>query len=262
MFKKLCVAAAMMTVAASSFAGELVINGSTTVLPIVQKATEAFSKENPSVSISLSGGGSGNGIKALVDGLTTIAMSSRDIKSSEVELAKKNSVSPYRIAVAVDAIVPVVNNANPVKNLTMAQLKAIYEGKIKNWKEVGGSDASIVVVSRDSSSGTFETWEELVIPRALLQTSNGTVVQTVAKNKNSIGYIGIGYLDKQTKALTVDGKVATADTAKSKQWPLARELYFFTNGAPKADAKTFVDFMLDANKGQKCVKETGFVPLK
>ena len=130
MFKKLCVAAAMMTVAASSFAGELVINGSTTVLPIVQKATEAFSKENPSVSISLSGGGSGNGIKALVDGLTTIAMSSRDIKSSEVELAKKNSVSPYRIAVAVDAIVPVVNNANPVKNLTMAQLKAIYEGKI------------------------------------------------------------------------------------------------------------------------------------
>ena len=268
MFKKLCVAAAMMTVAASSFAGELVINGSTTVLPIVQKATEAFSKENPSVSISLSGGGSGNGIKALVDGLTTIAMSSRDIKSSEVELAKKNSVSPYRIAVAVDAIVPVVNNANPVKNLTMAQLKAIYEGKIKNWKEVGGSDASIVVVSRDSSSGTFETWEELVMkkarvtPRALLQTSNGTVVQTVAKNKNSIGYIGIGYLDKQTKALTVDGKVATADTAKSKQWPLARELYFFTNGAPKADAKTFVDFMLDANKGQKCVKETGFGPLK
>ncbi len=268
MFKKLCVAAAMMTVAASSFAGELVINGSTTVLPIVQKATEAFSKENPQVSISLSGGGSGNGIKALVDGLTTIAMSSRDIKASETELAKKNNVAPYRIAVAVDAIVPVVNNANPVKNLTMAQLKGIYEGKIKNWKEVGGADASIVVVSRDSSSGTFETWEELVMkkarvtPRALLQTSNGTVVQTVSKNKNSIGYIGIGYLDKQTKALTVDGKVATAATAKSKEWPLARELFFFTNGQPQGDAKAFVDFMLDPAKGQKCVSETGFVPLK
>ena len=222
MFKKLCVAAAMMTVAASSFAGELVINGSTTVLPIVQKATEAFSQEHPDVSISLSGGGSGNGIKALVDGLTTIAMSSRDIKASETELAKKNNVNPYRIAVAIDAIVPVVNNENAVKSLTMAQLKDIYEGKIKNWKEVGGADAAIVVVSRDPSSGTFETWEGLVMkkarvtPRALLQTSNGTVVQTVAKNKNSIGYIGIGYLDKQTKALAVDGKTATHEAARTR----------------------------------------------
>ena len=130
MFKKLCVAAAMMTVAASSFAGELVINGSTTVLPIVQKATEAFSKENPSVSISLSGGGSGNGIKALVDGLTTIAMSSRDIKASETELAKKNNVNPYRIPVAYDPIVPVVNNTHPFKTLTMPQLHAHDKGQI------------------------------------------------------------------------------------------------------------------------------------
>lgn len=267
-FKKLCAAAAMMTVAASSFAGDLVINGSTTVLPIVQKATEAFTKENPQVSVSLSGGGSGNGIKALVDGLTTIAMSSRDIKASETALAKKNNITPYRIAVAVDAIVPIVHNGNAVKSLSMAQLKSIYEGKIKNWKEVGGEDAAIVVVSRDSSSGTFETWEEFVMkkarvtPRALLQTSNGTVVQTVAKNKNAIGYIGIGYVDNQTQALVIDGKKATAESAKSKTWPLARELYFFTNGEPKGDAKLFVDYMLDPAKGQKCVSETGFVPLK
>ena len=268
MFKKLCVAAAMMTVAASSFAGDLVINGSTTVLPIVQKAAESFAKENSAVHISLSGGGSGNGVKALIDGLTNIAMTSRDVKSSEVELAKKRGVDPFRTAVAVDAIVPVVHNANPVKDLSMKQLKAIFEGKIKNWKEVGGDDSVIVVVSRDSSSGTFETWEELVMkkarvtPRALLQTSNGTVVQTVSKNKNAIGYIGIGYLDKQTKALTVGGKTATAASAKSKEWPLSRELYFFTNGAPQGDAKAFVDYMLDPAKGQKCVSETGFVPLK
>lgn len=268
MFKKLCVAAAMMTVAASSFAGEVVINGSTTVLPIVQKATEAFAKENPSVAISLSGGGSGNGIKALIDGLTHIAMSSRDVKSSEVELAKKRGVTPQGIAVAYDAIVPVVHNSNPVKNLTLAQLKGIYEGKIKNWKEVGGNNAGIVVISRDSSSGTFETWESLVMkkarvtPRALLQTSNGTVVQTVSKNKNAIGYIGIGYLDKQTKALSVEGKTATAEAAKSKEWPLARELYFFTNGAPEGDVKRFVDYMLEPSKGQKFVRETGFVPVK
>ena len=176
-------------------------------------------------------------------------------------------MTPYRIPVAVDAIVPVVNNANPVKNVTLATLKAIYEGKIRNWRDVGGKNAPIVVVSRDSSSGTFETWEELVMkkarvtPRALLQASNGTVVQTVAQNANAIGYIGLGYVDRQTKALTIDGKAATAADAKTKAWPLSRELYFFTNGEPKAAVKHFTDFMLDAKKGQKLVKETGFVPL-
>ncbi len=268
MIKKLCAAASLVTVAAASFAGELVINGSTTVLPIVQKATEAFSKENPEIHVSLSGGGSGNGIKALVDGLATIAMSSRDIKDSEVKLAEERGVRPVRISVAHDAIVPIVNNANTVKDLTLEQLKAIYEGKIKDWKEVGGKPAPIVVVSRDSSSGTFETWEEFVMkkarvtPRALLQTSNGTVVQTVSKNVNAIGYIGIGYVDNRTKALTVGGKVANAENAKGKEWPLARELYFFTNGEPQADSRVFVDFMLDPAKGQKYVRETGFVPVK
>ena len=267
MFKKICVAAALATVINVGVAGDLVINGSTTVLPIVQKAAETFSKENPAITISLSGGGSGNGMKALVDGLATIAMSSRDIKESETKLAQTKGVVPVRTAVAVDAIVPVVSNANPVKNISMANLKAVYEGKIKNWKELGGADAPIVVVSRDSSSGTFETWESLVMkkarvtPRALLQTSNGTVVQTVAKNKNAIGYIGIGYVDGQTKPLTVDGKAASAQAAKDKTWPLSRELYFFTNGTPAGDAKVFVDWMIDPAKGQKAVKETGFVPL-
>lgn len=267
MLKKLCLAAAMAAVAAGSWAGDLMLNGSTTVLPVAQKATEVFAKTNPEVHIALSGGGSGNGVKALIDGLTNIAMSSRDIKSSEVKLAEQRGVNPFRTAVAVDAIVPVVNNANTVKDLTQDQLKAVFEGKIRNWKDVGGKDAPIVVVSRDSSSGTFETWESLVMkgaritPRALLQTSNGTVVQTVSKNVNAIGYIGIGYLDNQTKALTLGGKKATAETAKSKQWPLLRELYFFTNGQPAGDAKAFTDFVTSA-AGQKIVQETGFVPLK
>lgn len=269
MLKKwMAVAAISVLAAGQAAAGELVINGSTTVLPIVQKASEVFAQENPSVAVSLSGGGSGNGIKALVDGLTHIAMSSRDIKSSEVKLAESKGVEPNRIAVAVDAIVPVVNPANRVKELSLAQLKGIYEGKIRNWKEVGGANAPIVVVSRDSSSGTFETWESLVMkkarvtPRALLQTSNGTVVQTVSKNRNAIGYIGIGYLDKQTHALSVEGQKATQQSARDRSWPLSRELYFFTNGAPKDDAKKFVDFMLDPAKGQTYVRQTGFVPLK
>lgn len=267
MLKSIAAAAAAALIATSSLAAELVINGSTTVLPIVQKAAEAYSHENGAAQISLSGGGSGNGIKALIDGLATIAMSSRDIKSSEVKLAESRGVHPNRVAVAVDAIVPIVNNANPVKDISLATLKAIYEGKVKNWKEVGGKDAPIVVVSRDSSSGTFETWEELVMkkarvtPRALLQTSNGTVVQTVAKNVNAVGYIGLGYVDNQTKALTIAGTQATPESAKSKAWPLSRELYFFTNGAPTGAAKSFTDFVIDPKKGQKLVKETGFVPL-
>lgn len=194
MFKKLCLTAAMVAAAATSFAGDLVINGSTTVLPVVQKATEAFAKTNPDVHIALSGGGSGNGVKALIDGLTNIAMSSRDIKGSEVKLAEQRGVKPYRTAVAVDAIVPVVNNANTVKDLTQEQLKAVFEGKIRNWKEVGG-------------------------------------------------------------------KKATAEAAKTKEWPLSRELYFFTNGAPAGDAKAFTDFVVSP-AGQKIVQETGFVPLK
>ena len=267
MMKKVAAVLAAGLIGTTAFGAELVINGSTTVLPIVQKAAESYSHEVGAAAISLSGGGSGNGIKALIDGLTTIAMSSRDIKASEVKLAQARGVKPVRTAVAVDAIVPVVNNANPVKDITLATLKAIYEGKIRNWKDVGGKDAPIVVVSRDSSSGTFETWEELVMkkarvtPRALLQTSNGTVVQTVAKNVNAIGYIGLGYVDGQTKRLTIAGTRATVQNAKTKPWPLSRELYFFTNGTPSGAAKSFIDFVLDPAKGQKLVKETGFVPL-
>ena len=248
MMKKVAAVLAAGLIGTTAFGAELVINGSTTVLPIVQKAAESYSHEVGAAAISLSGGGSGNGIKALIDGLTTIAMSSRDIKASEVKLAQARGVKPVRTAVAVDAIVPVVNNANPVK-------------------DGGGKDAPIVVVSRDSSSGTFETWEELVMkkarvtPRALLQTSNGTVVQTVAKNVNAIGYIGLGYVDGQTKSLTIAGTRATVQNAKTKTWPLSRELYFFTNGTPSGAAKSFIDFVLDPAKGQKLVKETGFVPL-
>lgn len=267
MFKKLCVAAAMMTVAASSFAGELVINGSTTVLPIVQKATEAFSKENPSVSISLSGGGSGNGIKALLEKQCDVAMSSRHVKDKEMAAARKNGVEPVTTAIAVDAIVPVVHPQNPVSNLSMAQLADIYAGKISNWKEVGGEDGKIVVISRDTSSGTFECWQELVMgktrvaPSALMQASNGAVVQAVSKNPRAIAYIGLGYLDKSVKGLTVNGVRATPESALGKQWPIARELYIVTNGAPAGGVKQLVDYLLAADKGQKDVLAVGYVPL-
>jgi phosphate transport system substrate-binding protein len=160
----------------------------------------------------------------------------------------------------------VVNPANPVKDLSMAQLKDIYAGRIKKWKEVGGEDKPIVVVSRDSSSGTFEVWEEKVMhkervrPDAQLQASNGAVAQAVSGNKYALGYVGIGYLNKNLKALTVGGITASPETAKNKTYPIARGLYMFTCGEPQGQTKAFLDFVLSA-EGQKIVKEEGFVPL-
>lgn len=147
----------------------------------------------------------------------------------------------------------------------MAQLRDVFAGKIKNWKEVGGADRPIVVVGRDSSSGTFESWQELVMgktrvsPRAQLQSSSGGVVQAVASNENAIGYIGIGYMDKQTKPLEIDGKVASMASAKDRSWPIARDLYLFTV-TESADAKKLLDYALSA-EGQKFVEKSGFVPV-
>lgn len=248
-------------------AQDIVINGSTTVLPVMQKAGEAFMASHPGVALSISGGGSGNGIKALIDKQCNVAMSSRDIKEKEAAAAAKNGVKPVRTAIAVDAIVPVVHPANPVSEISAGQLRDIYAGKITNWKELGGEDAAIVAVSRDTSSGTFECWEELVMnkervtPAALMQASNGAVVQAVSNNKNAVGYIGLGYLDKSSKALKVDNVNASAETALSKQWPIARELYIFTDGEPTGDVKKLVDYLLDPGKGQKDVREVGYVPL-
>ena len=229
-------------------AREIVINGSTTVLPVMQKAGEAFMASHPGVQLSISGGGSGNGIKALIDKQCDVAMSSRDIKGKEKAAADKNGVTPVRTAIAVDAT-------------------DIYTGKVTNWKELGGADAKIVIISRDTSSGTFECWEELVMnkervtPAALMQASNGAVVQAVSNNKNAVGYIGLGYLDKSTKGLKVNNVQASAQTALSKQWPVARELYIFTDGQPTGEVKALVDYLLDPGKGQKSVREVGYVPL-
>lgn len=252
--------------AGAAFAENIVIKGSTTVLPIAQVTLEAYMKANPGAKISLSGGGSGEGIKALIDGSTDIANSSREIKRAEVELAKSKGVEPKEIAVAIDAIVPIVNPKNRVKDLTIDQLSQIYQGKITNWKEVGGDDLQIVVISRDSSSGTFEAWAEMVLnkakvtPKAQLQASNGAIVQAISKNRYAIGYIGIGYINKTVKPLTVNGVAASAKTALSKEFPVSRFLYMYTNGEPKGETAKFIKFVL-SSEGQKLVAKEGFVPL-
>lgn len=249
------------------FAGNIVIKGSTTVLPIAQKVAEAYMKEHPGVKITISGGGSGNGIKALIDGSTDIADSSRFIKSKEVKLAVEKGRYPVPFAVAYDCIVPVVHPDNSVANISMDQLKDIYMGKIKNWKDIGGPDRKIVVISRDTSSGTYEVWhekmlkKERVFPGALLQASNGAIVQAVSKNKNAVGYIGLGYMDKGVKALTVGGVKGSEETTLNGTYPISRPLYMFTPGWPKGDTLKFINYVIHPEKGQKLVGTIGFVPL-
>jgi phosphate transport system substrate-binding protein len=249
------------------WAGNIAIKGSTTVLPIAQKAAEAYMKQNQDVKISISGGGSGNGIKALIDGSTDIADSSRFIKPQEVKLAVDKGRYPVPFAVAYDCIVPVVHPSNSVKNITMAQLKDIYMGKIKNWKEIGGPDMPVVVISRDTSSGTYEVWHEKVMkkervfPGALLQASNGAVVQAVSKNKNAIGYIGLGYVTDSVKALSVNNIKGSAETTLNGTYPVSRPLYMFTPGWPKGDVLKFINFVMNPEKGQKYVSDVGYVPL-
>jgi phosphate transport system substrate-binding protein len=251
---------------ALSAGSRLTIKGSTTVLPIAQAAAEEYMGRDPGISISVQGGGSGVGIAALLDRTTDIADSSRKIKEEEVARAKAAGVVPYENIIAMDGIAVVVHPANPVSKLTREQIKAVYTGRISNWSELGGRNLKIVVVSRDTSSGTFESFEELVLNKekvradALTTASNGAVSQTVAQTPGAIGYVGLGYLTKKEKAVDVNGVKCTEANVLSKKYPVSRPLFMYTNGAPKGDAKKFIDFV-KGREGQKIVKEEGFVPL-
>ncbi|MBI4773758.1 MAG: phosphate ABC transporter substrate-binding protein [Deltaproteobacteria bacterium] len=244
----------------------VVINGSTTVLPIGQKSAELFMKGNQDVNISVSGGGSGNGIKAIIDGTCDIAMSSRFVKDKEIKLACEKGVYLVPHRVAIDCIVPVVHPSNPLNDIDLNTLKGIYTGNVTNWKALGGSDKPIVVISRDTSSGTYEVWQEKVLlkervmPRALLQASNGAVAQAVAGNPYAIGYVGIGYLNPHLKGLTVNGVVASPATALNGTFPISRALFMFTNGWPEGPAMSYLNYLLSP-AGQKMVETEGFVPL-
>ncbi|MBN2139929.1 MAG: PstS family phosphate ABC transporter substrate-binding protein [Desulfovibrionaceae bacterium] len=250
-----------------AWAGSLKINGSTTVLPIAQKVAEAYMKENPAVSISISGGGSSNGLKALIDGNTDIADASRFIKDKEIELAVDNGRYPVPFAIAYDSIVPIVHPSNKVNDLSIEQLRDIYMGKITNWKDVGGDDRPIVVISRDSSSGTFETWAEKVMHKervfagAQMTPSAGAADQAVAKNKYAIAYNGIGYLNKAVKGLAVNGVQGSKETTLNGQYPISRPLFMFTNGWPSGETADFIRYVLHPAHGQKAVAATGYVPL-
>jgi phosphate transport system substrate-binding protein len=250
-----------------SFGKDLRIDGSTTVLPIAQKAAEVYMKKHADTRIFVSGSGSGTGIKALIDGTTHIATSSREAKDKEVASGKAKGITLTGHKVALDGIVPVVHPSMKIHDITMEQLRDLYNGKIKSWKELGGPNRPISVVSRDTSSGTYEVWEEKVLKGdkvradALLVASNGQAVQTIAQNKFAIGYIGIGYIDKSVQVIKVNGKTAVPATVRDGSWPIARPLFMYTNGKPSGVIGKFIDFMMSA-EGQKVVNEIKYVSIQ
>ena len=250
----------------------LSIQGSTTVLPIAQLAAEEYMDLAdmgllPEADITVRGGGSGVGIAALLDGTIGIANASRPIKSKEVEKAKAKGIEPFATVIAKDGIVVIVHPSNSVTGLSIEDLKAIYTGQISKWNKVGGQAKPIVVISRDTASGTFETFNTLALKKekvrddALMLASNQAVATTVAKTSGAIGYVGLAYLSDKVKALEIDGVEPSQKTVVSGEYKLSRPLFMYTNGKPKGLAKKFIDFVLSL-AGQRIVEDLGFVPLR
>jgi phosphate transport system substrate-binding protein len=265
----------------STLSGSFKIIGSNTVTPLSSIWAEDFMKQNEQVSIAVSGPGSGAGIAALIDGTTDICQSSRLITSKEIDQAKAKGVNPYEIQVASDALSVVVHPSNPVSELTIAQLSAIYTGKITNWKEVGGVDAPIVVLSRDTNSGTHVFFKEHVVQMAGLATTDKTLeygqnvlflpsteegVTQVAGNPKAIFYAGLGYVNNTVKTIAIKKTASdiavkpSVATSLDGTYPISRPLLYYTNGAPTGAIKAYIDYCLSA-AGQQEVLNAGFVPL-
>jgi len=245
-------------------AADVTMSGSTTILPIAQAVAEAYAGI---YEIEVSGGGSGVGITNLIDGTTMICDSSRALKPEEYAAAVAKSVYPMMWYVANDALSPIVHPSNPVSDLTMTQLKQIYAGEITNWSEIGGANTPILVVSRDSSSGTYGSWNDLILKGAAVTTgavytsSNADVANEVAGNPNAIGYVGLGYLNGSVKAVAVGGIHATVQTALDRTFPIARPLFMVTNAFPTGPAFNVLMWIL-SDDGQHLALEMGFAPIR
>ncbi len=248
------------------FAQQLTIQGSTTVLPIAQATAEAFMDDNPAADITVRGGGSGTGIAALIDRSTDIASSSRPMKTKEIAKARENGVNPVANIIAMDGIAVIVNKGNAISQISAEDLKKIYVGEIKRWDQLGGG-GTIVIISRDAASGTFEAFNELALhgakltDAALMLASNLEVARTVAQTPGAIGYVGLGYVSDDIKALKVDGILPSPETINNGTYALARPIFMYTDGKPKGLAGKYFDFVF-SKTGQEIVEETGFVPVK
>ena len=252
--------------------------GSDTLVNLALAWAEAYMEAHPQVSISVTGGGSGTGIAAMINGTVSIANASREMKPEEIAAAKANGASPVEFVVARDAIAVVVSPSNPVQSLSIQQISDIYTGEIKNWMEVGGENRPIVLLSRESNSGTYVYFLENVVrmgnsrskllfsPDTLLMPSSEGISSEIRQNPNTIGYDGLGYVTGDLKVIAVSKSgngpfvVPSAQTVKNGSYPIARPLYMYTAGQPAGQIKDYIEWIL--NGGQTHVAKLGFVPLQ
>lgn len=247
---------------------KIVVDGSTTVGPIAKAFAEYYMSNNPGVNITVSESGSGNGAKALINGSCQVATMSRLLKQNEYEAAVHSEVLPVPHVVAFDGIALIVHPGNPVKGLTMDQVKNMYLGKFKSWKEVGGPDAPIIIISRDTNSGTYETFETKVLKGEKIAKnceyvgSSGAIRGRVQSTPGAIGYVGIGFIDNSVKALEINGVYPSVGAVKKGTYPISRPLYMVTKDYPTLGTKLFefVNLYL-TRKGQEIVTDIGFIPV-
>jgi phosphate transport system substrate-binding protein len=254
----------------------ITVKGSDTMVHLVSSWAEDFMKGEPDTEVSVTGGGSGTGIAALINLTTDICAASRKIKNDEEMLAAQKNIHPKEIIVASDGIVVVVNPENPISELTIEQLGKIFTGEYARWSDIGGSDKQIVVLSRESSSGTYTFFQEMVLKKqdyttkAKLLPATSAIIQSASSDKWAIGYVGLGYAlaakDKvKIIAVKVDDKsssvMPSGQTVKSGQYPISRPLYLYFNSEKEGKVKKFVDFCL-SDEGQSIVTETGYVAIK
>ena len=275
--KKLVLMASLVLVAVIGFAfmpapKKITVKGSDTMVILAQKWAEIYMKSNSDVIVQVTGGGSGTGISALINGSTDICNSSRPLKSSEMDKLKERYGSlGVEIPCAKDGITIFLNEGNPVTELSIKQLGDVFSGKIRNWKEIGGVDAEIKLYGRENSSGTYEFFQEKVVKgdySPSCQTLPGTaaVVNAVSKDKYGIGYGGAAYATgvKHCKVKKDDKSqafLATAETIAKGEYPITRYLYMYMRNRPTGDIKKYVDWILSAD-GQKVVNEIGYFPVK
>ena len=251
--------------------------GSDTIVNLALAWAEKYQVEHQNIRISVTGGGSGTGIAALVNGTVDIANASRKIKDEETAEAQSNGITPVEHIIARDAIAVIVNPENPVSELTLQQISDIYSGKYKNWNEVGGEDRPIVRLSRETNSGTHVYFLETVLrlgnkedktlfsTSTLLLPSSEGIISEVRNNPNAIGYDGLGYVPKDLKMIAIAKKVGepyvlpSIDTVNDKSYAIARDLYMYTNGAPAGIIKDYLDWIL-SDEAQQIVADLGFVP--
>jgi phosphate transport system substrate-binding protein len=252
--------------------------GSDTLVNLALAWAEAYMQLHPEVRLSVTGGGSGTGIAAMINATVDIANASRQMKPEEIEAAEANGVSPVEFVVARDAIAVVVHASNPVDGLTFQQISDIYVGEIINWQQVGGEDRPIVLLSRESNSGTYLYFLENVVrmgqadspllfaPGALLMPSSEGITSEVRQNPNAIGYDGLGYVTSEEKVMAVARDpqgpfvLPSVETVNDGSYPIARPLYMYTPGEPTGRIKAYLDWV--RGEGQTIIPELGFVPLQ